>query len=106
MIVLSVNSCTAATQPRFPGRRAGHPMNPDALAAVVHQVGVTNAGRGAAIRQHLSEMPAPVVADALSYHYKTTARIAAESGSSWSRYAAGDHTRSPTGWTPRQTLDS
>ncbi|OLE29249.1 MAG: hypothetical protein AUG49_00140 [Catenulispora sp. 13_1_20CM_3_70_7] len=90
----------------FPGRKAGQPMNPDGLAAIVHQVGVTTAGRAAAIRQHLAETPAPVVADALHYHHKTTTRIASESGSDWSRYAAGDHTRSPTGWTPRRTLDS
>jgi hypothetical protein len=39
------------------------------------------------------EMPAPVVADALSYHPVTTAKIATQIGATWSRYAPGDHTR-------------
>ncbi|GAA2062957.1 hypothetical protein GCM10009839_87750 [Catenulispora yoronensis] len=85
----------------FPGRRAGEPMNPNSLAALVNKVGVSTAGRAAAIRQHVLEMPAPVAGDALTYHYKTTARHSAETGTCWSRYAAGDHTRSPAGWTPR-----
>jgi hypothetical protein len=48
----------------FPGRRAGQPMHPDALAALVNGLGIpTVAGRASAIRQHVLEMmPAPVVA--------------------------------------------
>ncbi|MFD7405681.1 hypothetical protein ACFV7R_24060 [Streptomyces sp. NPDC059866] len=53
-----------------------------------------------AIRQQLLEMPAPVVADALGYHDKTTTRLRTEAGGTWSRYAPRDHTRSPAGWTP------
>jgi integrase len=35
----------------FPGRRAGQPMNPDALAALINGLGIpTTAGRAAAIR--------------------------------------------------------
>jgi len=80
----------------FPGRRAGQPMNPDALAALVNDLGIpTIAGRAAAIRQHVLEMPAPVVADALGYHQVTTARLATQAGGTWSHYAPGDHTRSP-----------
>jgi hypothetical protein len=63
------------------------------------------AARGAAIRQQLLELPAPVVADALGYHDKTTSRLLRENGGAWSRYVAGDHTRSPAGWAPRGTLD-
>jgi hypothetical protein len=70
------------------------------------EIGVTVAGRAAAISQHVLEMPAPVVADALTYHYVTTAKLAAKAGSDWSRYAAGDRTRSPTGWTPRRKHDA
>lgn len=62
-----------------------------------NQVGVAVAGRAAAIRQHILESPAPVVADALAYHYVTTARLATETGGDWSRYAAGNHSRSPVG---------
>jgi hypothetical protein len=78
----------------FPGRRAGQPMHPRSLAGLVSKLGVpTNAGRTAAIRQHVLEMPAPVVADALSYHPVTTAKIATQVGVTWNRYAPGDHTR-------------
>lgn len=75
-----------------------------ALAALVNDLGVrTTAGRAAAIRQRVLELPAPVVADALGYHQVTTAKLAAEAGGTWSRYAPGDHTRSPAGWVPRGT---
>ena len=36
---------------------------------------------------------APVVADALSYHPVTTAKIATQVDVTWNRYAPGDHTR-------------
>ena len=82
----------------FPGRTAGHPMNPNALAALVNDIGIpTIAGRTSAIRHHVLEMPAPVVADALSYHQKTTARLAAQAGDTFSRYAPGDHERPTAG---------
>lgn len=37
--------------------------------------------------------PAPVVARALGYHDKTTARLVTETGGTWSRYAPGEHSR-------------
>jgi integrase len=86
----------------FPGRRAGQPSRPDHLSALLNEVGIpTAAARGAAIRQQLLELPAPVVADALGYHDKTTTRLRNEVGGAWSRYAPGDHSRSPAGWTPQ-----
>ncbi|MGH3547322.1 MAG: hypothetical protein ACRDQU_04180 [Pseudonocardiaceae bacterium] len=52
----------------FPGRRGGQPMHPESLAGHLRQLGVpTGSARAAAIRQHVLEMPGPVVADALSY---------------------------------------
>lgn len=54
----------------------------------------------------LLELPAPVVADALGYHHKTTTRLRNETGGTWSRYAPGDHGRSPAGWAPRGTGNS
>lgn len=76
----------------FPGRRANQPLHPEHLADLVHQLGVpTVAGRGAAIRQHVLDMPAPIVAEALGYHHVTTTRLAAQAGTTWSRYAPGDH---------------
>lgn len=93
----------------FPGRSAGQPLRSEYLSDLLHAIGVpTNAARGAALRQHLLEMPAPVVADALNYHYNTAARLAAETGTDWSRYAAGNHDRlrTPTGWQPRRDHDT
>lgn len=78
----------------FPGRRAGQPMHPESLAGHLRKLGVpTGSARAAAIRQHVMEMPAPVVADALNYHPVTTSKIATQIGATWSRYAPGDHTR-------------
>jgi hypothetical protein len=78
----------------FPGRRTGQPMHPESLARLINKLGdPTRTSRTAAIRQHLLEMPAPIVADALSYHPVTTAKITSHAGATWSRYAPGDHTR-------------
>ena len=52
------------------------------------------AGRACAIRRHVLDMPAPIVAEALGYHHVTTAKLAAQAGGTWSRYAPGDHSRS------------
>jgi hypothetical protein len=56
-------------------------MYSDALAALVDDLGIlTVAGRASAIRQHVLEMPAPVVADALGYQQVTIAELAAQAG--------------------------
>ena len=91
----------------FPGRRTGQPLGSNHLSALLNKAGIPiAAARGAAIRQQLLELPAPVVADALGYHDKTTSRLRNETGGTWSRYAPGNHTRSPAGWVPRGTSDS
>ncbi|MFH9983361.1 hypothetical protein ACH4ND_29895 [Streptomyces sp. NPDC017179] len=100
--IASRDNMNTATNPAsrwlFPGRRAGQPSRPDHLSALLNEVGVpAAAARGAAIRQQLLELPAPVVAEALGYHDKTTTRLRNETGETWSRYAPGDHGRSPTG---------
>ena len=94
----NMNTATNRDSPwLFPGRRAGQPMRPDALAALVNDLGIpTTAGRMSAIRQHVLEMPAPVVADALGYAQVTTARLAAQAGGTFSRYAPGEHQRPPS----------
>lgn len=91
----NMNTATNRNSPwLFPGRQAGQPMNPNVLAALVNDIGVpTVAGRASAIRQHVMVMPAPVVADALSYHPVTTAKLASQSAATFSRYAPGDHAR-------------
>ena len=92
------DNMNTATNPHarwlFPGRRAEQPMHPRTFVGLVHELGVpARAARRAAIRQHVLEMPAPVVADALGYHPVTTARIATQAGVTWSRYASGNHSR-------------
>jgi hypothetical protein len=68
-------------------------MHPESLAALLNKLGVpTRTARTATIHQHLLDMPAPLVADALGYHPVTAAKIASHAGASWSRYAAEDHT--------------
>jgi hypothetical protein len=89
-----------ATNPRarwlFPGRRAGQPLHASHLAELVRDLGIPAlAGRTAALRQLVLQVPAPVVAQALGYHHKTTTRVATEAGTPWSRYASGDHSRWP-----------
>jgi hypothetical protein len=72
----------------FPGRRAGQPLHPEALSALIHDLGVpTTAGRAAAIRQHVLDIPAPIVATALGYHQVATTRLATDAGTTWARYA-------------------
>ena len=67
---------------------------PEHLAKLVHQLGVpTVVGFGAAIRQDVLDMPAPVVADALGYHHVATTSPATYAGATWSRYAPGDHSQ-------------
>jgi integrase len=82
----------------FPGRCAGQPLRADTLSALlVHDLGVpATAGRAAAIRQHVRDLPAPIVATALGYHHNTTTRHTAEAGTIWAGYAAnGRQSRKP-----------
>jgi len=103
----NINTATNRHPPwLFPGRRVGQPMRSDYLAALVRDIGIpTTAGRASAIRQHVLEMPAPVVADALGYHPVTTAKLAAQAAGTWSRYAppeitCGRHLAGPPGVRP------
>lgn len=65
---------------------AGQPIHQETLGALVKALGVpTGLARVCAIRQHVLEMPASVVADALGYHHVTTTRIAAQVTATWTR---------------------
>ena len=78
----------------FPGSRPSQPMNPGTLRDALRKLGVpAEKGRTSAIRQLFVQAPAPVIAQALGYHDKSTTRIATEAGALWN-YAPGDHTRS------------
>lgn len=76
----------------FPGRRGGQPMTPATIEGRLRRHGIPGLnGRTAALRQLVLQTPAPVVARMLSYTHQQTARVAAEAGSPWSRYAPGDN---------------
>jgi len=77
----------------FPGRRPGQPLHENTLRIQMRQLGVSGAGRHAAIRYLVLQAPPPVVAKALGYHHKTTTQLAAEGGGNWNRYTPGDHHR-------------
>lgn len=78
----------------FPGRRAGQPMTPEALAPRLRHLGFpTRPGRTAAIRQLVLQAPAPVIARILGYNDDHTTRIAEAAGGTWRHYAPGDHSR-------------
>lgn len=78
----------------FPGRRAGQPLTPGMLGVLLRELGVpAAAGRTAALRQLVLQVPAPVVAQRLGYHQITTHRAVIEAGGTWSRYAGGEHDR-------------
>src|SRR5664280_2425950 len=90
-----------ASVPRLPSRRgsrrsrAAHPAPP-------HRPWCSGIVETQRSDQHVLEfeIPAPVVADALGHHHVTTAKLAAQAGATWSRYASGDHLPSPSGWSP------
>lgn len=85
----------------FPGRRVGRPMRPETLGALIDALGVPpRPGHVDALHQHVLQLPAPVVADALDYHHHTTTRVAAQVTATWTRNAAGRRTRRPSGWEP------
>lgn len=89
----------------FLDRRAGQPMHPETLGGLLKAAGVLNVpGRTSAMRQHVQQIPAPVVADALGYHHVTT-KLAAEAAVVWSRYVTAPQFRSPEGWKPPTTHD-
>ncbi|WP_239064878.1 site-specific integrase [Streptomyces sp. S4.7] len=78
----------------FPGRRASQPMNPATLRDALRKLGIpVEKGRTSAIRQLVLQAPAPVIAQALGYHDKSTTRIANDAGAPWKNYAPGDHNR-------------
>lgn len=71
----------------FPGRRAGQPLTTRTIAPLVRDLGVpTVPGRLAALHQLVLQAPAPVVAQALGFHYTTTQRHHAAAGGTWNRY--------------------
>jgi hypothetical protein len=75
----------------FPGRQAGQPASYQAMSTQLRDLSLPmRTARISALRQLVLQVPAPVIADALGFHYTTTTRRHANAGGPWSRYAAGD----------------
>jgi hypothetical protein len=70
-------------------------MTPATIEERLHRHGIPGLnGRTAALRALVLQTPAPITARMLGYTHQQAARVAAETGSPWSRYAPGDdHTR-------------
>lgn len=78
----------------FPGQNAGRPLHPFTLSRLLTEYGIpVPAARTAAFRALVQQAPAPVIARALGYSGTAATSNAAAAGDTWSRYAAGDHTR-------------
>jgi hypothetical protein len=75
----------------FPGRHAGQPAAYHPMAGQLRALGLPlRTARISALRQLVLAVPAPVIADALGFHYTTTTRQNVNAGATWSRYAAGE----------------
>jgi hypothetical protein len=71
----------------FSGRGVGQPMCDRGLARRLRDLGIpVRLARIAALRQLVLEVPAPVVAHALGFHYTTTHRQNHHAGGTWNRY--------------------
>ncbi|WP_404496707.1 recombinase XerD [Arthrobacter sp. GAS37] len=71
----------------FPGTRAGQHLHPNTIMLRLRRLGIELLGaRNAALDQHLSVTPPPLVADALGYSYQVAFLHADAAGDAWSRY--------------------
>lgn len=89
-----IRSRAPANRWLFPGRRADQPVHPttplDQLRAAGIPAGQT---RITTLRHLVQQTPPPVIAQTLSYHHTSTARVANQAGSTWAQYAPGDHNK-------------
>jgi integrase len=77
----------------FPGRNPGQPAAYATVFTQLRGLGFPmRTARISALRQLVLQAPAPVIAEALGFHYTTTERQHANAGATWNRYPAGDHT--------------
>jgi hypothetical protein len=73
----------------FPGRNAGQPVHYKSLRKRLSSMGIPpRSTRVSTLRQLVLQVPAPVVATALGFHYKTTERQNRSAAGVWNRYAA------------------
>lgn len=72
----------------FPGTRAGTHLHPDTLRARLRDLGVDLLGaRNRALADLVTEVPPPVVADALGYSHQVAFKHAQAAAEPWARYA-------------------
>jgi hypothetical protein len=72
----------------FPGRQAGEPLRQTTLSQRLRRIGVTCAGRRAALVALARELPAPVLIDVLGYSGSFAAQLLGELRVDWNAYAA------------------
>jgi hypothetical protein len=71
----------------FPGGRPGQPLTPGALLPSLRRLGIPAAqARTSALRELVTQAPAPVIAQALGYSHATTRKHLADAGGTWNRY--------------------
>ena len=81
---------TTAGQPNspwlFPGQAPGQHLGAKQLTARLVRVGVRSPSRQAALNTLVTEIPAPLLAEALGYHPKTVTLRPGELGTDWANY--------------------
>ncbi len=78
---------TASSPWLFPGTRAGQHLHPNTMMVRLRRLGVDLLGaRNRALSDLVTEVPAPLVADALGYSHQVTVKHADAAAASWSRY--------------------
>ena len=76
----------------IPGRNPGQPAAYSTVFTQLRNLGFPmRTARISALRQLVLQAPAPVIAQALGFHYTTTERQHASAGATWNRYPASDH---------------
>lgn len=72
----------------FPGTLAGRHLHPTGIMDRLRSLGIhPKSGRNRALDELVSQMPPPLVADALGYSYQAVFKHADSAGESWGRYA-------------------
>ena len=74
----------------FPGIRAGDHIHPDGIMVRLRKLGINILGaRNTALRELVTQVPPPVVAEMLGYSAQVAYRHAALAAQPWAQYAAG-----------------
>ncbi len=81
----------------FPSSRPGRHLDPQSIMHRLRPLGINLRGsRNTALRELVSQIPPPLVAEMLGYSDKVTQRHAVEAGNTWAMYASTDRASTPT----------